>query len=332
MSSPFAEITDVVDLCLTNGSLNPGARGFTREPLHRTNLSGWGRNKRWEYWGIVTPKFVLGLTVSSLDYASVNQFYLLDRETGEEHEISGTVPFGRKVTLPDTLPPFTANATTKNVVVSFADAPDASGVTAIRASVSGIDIDLKAQPGGESLGVVVPWSSRLFQYTLKHPARPMTGTITVHGKHYELPAKKSWGVLDRGRGRWPYSATWNWGAGSGIVRRKRIGLQLGGGWTVGTGATENALFVDGHLDYIPNELAWNYNADDFTQPWTVTGDRVHVTLTPFHVRNASTSALVVSSETHQAFGEWSGWVRRSSGKEVTVDGLVGWAEVSANRW
>ncbi|GAA3592011.1 DUF2804 domain-containing protein [Klugiella xanthotipulae] len=329
MSSPLAEITDAVDLCLTNGTLNPGARGFTRRPLHRTNLTGWGRNKRWEYWGIVTPRFVLGLTISSLDYAAVNQFYFLDRETGEERELGSTVPLGRRVNLPDTLPPFTANATSRNVVLSFAEGGDG---TVIRASVEGIDLDLKAAPGGDSLGVVVPWSTKLFQYTLKDVARPVTGTLTINGERHELPAKTSWAVLDRGRGRWPYSSTWNWGAGSGMVRRKRVGLQLGGGWTVGTGSTENAIFVDGHLDYIPNELGWTFNASDYTQPWTVVGDRVSVTLTPFHVRNASTSALVVSSETHQAFGEWSGWVRRSSGKEISVDGLVGWAEVAANRW
>ncbi|MFC4222264.1 DUF2804 domain-containing protein [Lysinibacter cavernae] len=329
MSSSFAEITDVVDLCLSDGNLNPNARGYTRRPLHRTNLAGWGRNKRWEYWGIVTPRYVLGMTISSLDYASVNQFYLLDRETGKEVEIASTVPLGRKVTLPDTLPPFTARATTKKVVLSFADTAEA---TTIRASVAGIDVDLRAEAGEDSLGVVVPWSSRLFQYTLKDLARVVTGSITVDGVRYDLPAKQSWAVLDRGRGRWPYSATWNWGAGSGIVKRKKVGLQLGGGWTVGTGSTENALFVDGHLDYIPNELGWTFDGNDFMQPWTVVGDRVNVTLTPFHVRNATTNALIVSGETHQAFGEWTGWVRRSSGKEISVDGLVGWAEVAANRW
>ena len=27
-----------------------------------TNLRGWGRNKRWEYWGVVTPTHILGVT------------------------------------------------------------------------------------------------------------------------------------------------------------------------------------------------------------------------------------------------------------------------------
>ncbi|WGD37266.1 DUF2804 domain-containing protein [Lysinibacter sp. HNR] len=329
MSSPFTEITDAVDLCLANGSLNPGARGYTRSPLHRTNLSGWGRNKRWEQWGIITPRYILKLLISNFDYVSASRFYLYDRQTGEEQEIVGTVPFGRRVTLPDTLPPFTANATTKNVVISLMDTPRG---TRVRSSVKGVDVDLQAEPGGESLGVVVPWSPRLFHYALGEVARPVTGVITVRGERYELPTKKSWAVLNRGRGRWPYSAAWNRGFASGMVRRKRVGLQLGGGWTAGTGATQNAIFVDGSMDYIPNELGWTFSTEDLSQPWNIVGDRVNVTLTPFRVRNTGRNRFVMSSETHQAFGEWSGWVRRSSGKEISVDGLVGWVEAASRRW
>ncbi len=46
------EITEPVDLCLPDGRLNPDAVGWTRTPLHTTNLWGWGRAKRWEYWNV----------------------------------------------------------------------------------------------------------------------------------------------------------------------------------------------------------------------------------------------------------------------------------------
>ena len=48
---------------------------------------------------------------------------------------------------------------------------------------------------------------------------------------------------------------WNWGAGSGVVDGRVIGVQVGGRWTDGTGSTENALVVDGRVHKISEELA-----------------------------------------------------------------------------
>ena len=78
------EITEPTDLCQANGRLNKSAVGYSRRPLHRTNLRRWGRNKRWEYWGVVTESHAIGMTISNLDYLAVNQLYVLDRATGEE--------------------------------------------------------------------------------------------------------------------------------------------------------------------------------------------------------------------------------------------------------
>ncbi|WP_455569669.1 DUF2804 family protein [Streptomyces roseolus] len=60
-----------VDLCLPGGRLNPAAVGWTRRPLHSAGPSGWGRRKRREDRGVVTPDHVVGLVASSLDYAGV---------------------------------------------------------------------------------------------------------------------------------------------------------------------------------------------------------------------------------------------------------------------
>ena len=45
----------------------------------------------------------------------------------------------------------------------------------------------------------------------------------------------------RSRGEWPYSITWNWAAGYGLVGERRIRLQSRGDWTDGTGSTEQPM-------------------------------------------------------------------------------------------
>lgn len=315
------EITELVDLC-SGGLLNRHAVGWTRSALHRTNLTS-SRAKRWEYWGIITDDHAIGLTIADLGYAHLEQIYVARLADGKEWIGDSTSMGSLKPGLSDDPPPFTSTASR----LSFAIEPEGHALL----SVTGKDIaaELVVEPGGEALGVVIPWSDKKFQYTLKDLARPVRGTLTLDGETIDLDG---WAVLDRGRGIWPYSMTWNWGAGSGIVDGSWLGLQVGGKWTDGTGLTENALFVEGIAHYIPDELDWTYDLSDPTSPWRVHGPRIDATLTPQHRRKAATNVGIISSRTFQAFGTWSGWARDSDGVRHRLDGLTGWAEEARNRW
>lgn len=316
------EIVAPVDLAVGR-RLNPDAVGWSRRPLHRTALPWTGRVKRWEYWGIVTRRFVLGLTIADLDYANLTQVYAYDRLLDREVTADTTRPGPLRPGLSDDLPPITATSGP----LTFADHGRGTRIVVEHERVR---VALEAVGGDDALGVVVPWSRRRFQYTLKDPARPVTGTIEVDGEREAVLA--GWGVLDRGRGVWPYRKTWNWAAGSGDASGRVLGLQLGGKWTDGTGATENALVVDGRLHHWDDDLTWDYDLDDPASTWTVTGPDVEAVLTPFHRRVASTQLGVVAARTYQAFGRWSGWARTTRGREYRLDGLVGWAEQAHNRW
>jgi hypothetical protein len=321
------ELTEPVDLCGPDGCLNPAAVGWSRRPLHRANLSGWGRNKRWEYWGVITPRHVLGLVVSSLDYAGVSGLYLLDRTTGRETVVDVVTPLARGVALGEHAAAGPASSTSGRLTIEIDQRPD---TISIRAESEEVTVDLRSpRPDQhEALGVVVPWSSRRFQYTLKDVARPVSGRLVVASREHQVDAADSWAVLDHGRGKWPYAMTWNWAAGSGEGR----GIQLGGKWTDGTGMTENALLVEGRIHKIHQELRWEYDRTDWLRPWRIVGERVDVRLTPFHERAARTNLGIIFNETHQCFGHFSGWAATDDGVRVDLDGLIGWAEEARNRW
>lgn len=330
------EIERPVSLTLPDGRLNPDAVGFTRTPLITTDgigrgLRGRGRNKRWEYWAVTTPTHIVAVVTSDIDYAAVHGIWLLDRATGEEisHDAIGVL--GGSVRLPGTLGQGPVRTRTKAVRIAIDELP---GGTRVRARGDRVEVDVVAErpEGHECLGVVVPWTDTLFQYTVKDVARPASGTIRVDGTEHELPTGTSWATLDHGRGRWPYDVRWNWGAGSGTVDGRTIGIQVGGRWTDGTGTVENALVVDGHLSKVSEELVWHYDTDDWLAPWRVTGDTVDLTFTPFHLKRSVTDLKVFASRTHQCFGHWSGTVLDDAGTEVRMADLVGWAEDVHNRW
>jgi hypothetical protein len=288
------EITRPVDLA-RGRRLNPEAVGWSRSPVHRTRIAGWGRTKRWEYWGIVTDRFVVGLTVAGLDYLANCAVYVLDRRTGVETTRSGIRPLHR--------PRFGDDPGDGTLHASAGvgagrvgiEVDDNEGRTSIRVQARGLQVSLEVERAGhDSLAVVVPWSESRFQYTLKDLAYPVTGTVTLDGTTHDLGT--GWAVLDC------------------------------------TGSTENGILVDGRMHKLGEDLRWSYDLTDPAGPWRVRGERLDATLTPFHLRRDITELGVLAVKTHQAFGVWNGTGVLDDGSQVSLDGLVGWAEQSRNRW
>ncbi|MGC9476494.1 DUF2804 domain-containing protein [Streptomyces sp. WG4] len=351
MATHEREITGPVDLCLPDGRLDPDAVGWSRVPLHRANLRGWGRTKRWEYWCVTTPTHLVALTVSDLDYLALNSVYLLEyAAAGREFERTAVVPAGRGVRLPDTVAgtPGAADVvvgperpTRGKVRVEIRDDPAGTRLRArcLTPDRLPLEVDLLVQrpEGHESLSVVVPWSERRFQYTSKHTALPATGRVRIGTETLGFGGDdgEAWAVLDHGRGRWPRTVDWNWGAASGRTDGHTVGLQFGGRWTEGTGSTENGLCVDGRLTKIGEELEWRWSASDPMALWTVrtpSSDQVDLTFTPFHNRSAHTDAGLIVNRTDQCFGHYDGRIRTDDGTEIAVRGLLGWAEDVHMRW
>ena len=330
------EITAEVELCRPDGTLNPDAVGWTRHPLHDTSRigrgrRGWGRAKRWEYWAVTTPTHLIGVTVSSLDYAGVYAVWVHDRRSGETVSHDVIDPLARGASLPARLGDDPARASAGGLTIAI---EAASGGTRLTVDGPRVRLDVLAErpAGHEAMGVVVPWSARRFQYTVKNVARPAQGRLWVDGVEHSVAAGESWAVLDHGRGRWPYAVHWNWGAGSGLVDGRVIGVQVGGRWTDGTGSTENALVVDGRVHKISEELSWSYDTRDWLAPWRVRGDLADLTFTPFWNHSSATNLGILAQRANQCFGHWSGWMRDDAGEPVSVDGVLGWAEDVHNRW
>ena len=333
----LTEITQPVDLCLPSGALNPAAIGWSRHPLHRANqhpaplgslAATWSRTKRREHWSVVTDSHVITLTVNSLNYAAQHQVWILDRTDGSEVEATTIVPLARQVELPETSGGGPVRALTRDLAIAV-DSED--GISRLRVKTPRVKADLHVQTTSESLGVVIPWGDRQFQYTLCASALPVTGRLSIDEQDVPI-GPGSWASLIHGRGRWPYATTFTSAVGSGVVDGLRTGLHLGGLWTDGTGTTENALFLQGRVHYIDEDLTWHYDAADPLTPWAIEGDRVQVELIGFHDRATSTNLGIVATTSTQLAGVWQGWIADDGGRRHRVDGLVGMAEHTQNRW
>jgi hypothetical protein len=336
------ELLQEVDLCLPDGlHLNPEALGWSRRPLHRANLSGFGTNKRWDYWAVLAGDLVVSLVYADVDHFGLADVWWADLQAGTT---GGKAIFLLAADSPIRLPerPATAPLEVDHDGLTM-ELTDDDGGTRLQVRwhesdgrPGRLDVVVALPPGHESLNVVIPWSDEVFNYTSKHQARPARGELVVGDRRWGIggEAGDAWGVLDVGRGRWPAEITWNWGGGAGRSGDHVVGLQFGAKWTEGSGFTENGVLLDGRLTKIGRELDWQYDWDRPMEPWRVVdpGGQLDVTLTPRHDKHTVLPGRDRGSETHQVFGTWAGRIRTDDGVEVTFDALQGFAEEARQEW
>ncbi|HEY7916582.1 MAG TPA: DUF2804 domain-containing protein [Acidimicrobiales bacterium] len=342
MATHEVELTEPVDLCVPDGSaLNPGARGWSRRPLHRANLSGcFGVNKRWDYWAVLAGDLVVSAVYSNIDHFALADVYWVDLATGTSGGRAILAP-ADALELPERPGTVPLQVDLDGLDLRMADDRAGTRITAAWTEQDGrpgrLDVKVELPPGHESLNVVIPWSEAVFNFTSKHQARPAVGELVVGDRVWPIggpDGSDSWGVLDVGRGRWPREITWNWGGGGGRVGDHIVGLQVGAKWTEGSGFTENGLIVDGRLTKLGSELRWEYSWDEPMRPWRIDdpGGQLDMVLTPRFDKYSQVDAGEFGSETHQVFGSWSGRLVTDDGIELRFSGLQGFAEEARQRW
>lgn len=331
------ELRAPLDLCDARGLLAPQAVGWSRRPLVRANLTGHPlRKKRWNFWNWIDPGFVFSVTLADLDYASFCAVRFVDFESGES--VGGTW-LGRpgRFALPEEVERSVAY---RAGGVLYENAWDGDGwqVSFRGPTRQGHAIEARfavQQPAGqESLNVVVPWSRRRFQLNSKHNTLPCEGHVRVGERRYEMRPERCHAVQDWGRGVWPWRSFWNWAVCSGVQEGLRIGVNLGGKWTTGTGANENGILVDGRLHKLMEDVRWEYDPGDDGAAWRVRSEHtsaVDLVLEPRCAERSSLDLGLLGTRGVCCFGRWRGRIG-FDGRSLEIDGLPGWAEEFSHRW
>lgn len=333
------EITEPVVLCDNKGQLNPEAIGFARYPIIQSNLTkNFMRKKKWNYWCIYGENLLFSATISHIDYAAVCFVYILDYETQRFYEKQITIPIGRGVKMPDDVLE-TVAFKNDNLTVQMMHM---QGETHLSVTIPDFDneilhadLHISHPAEDESLNVVIPKSRNIFQFTAKHHTLPTSGFVKIGDKRYDFNPDYSFAVLDYGRGIWQREAIWNWAMASQRLGGRRIGLNFGGKWTDGTGMTENAVFIDGRMTKIHEDVLFTYNSNNFMEPWKIQtkfSDSVDLTFTPFFERVAMTDVKLVRTEVHQLVGYFDGKVRLHDGSSLQIRQMLGCSEEHVAKW
>ncbi len=329
------EITEPVLLCDEKGNLNPEAIGWSRVPLTTANMKGhWPRKKRWNFWNLISPGFVLTITIADIDFGAFCSVSLTDFKTKESFD---TIAFKRYLPMPERVEE-SVSFPGRTVDITMLHKGNAIKVDCLCPDIKGkelrADFVIHKPEGHETLNIVVPWSSERFQMNSKHNTLPAEGVVRLDGKEYVMDPDECHAVQDFGRGMWPYRSYWNWAVCTGRQAGDMIGVNMGAKWTTGTGSNENGICFNGRLYKVMEDLVWEYDMAQPMKPWRVrTGhsDMIDMTLTPFIENTTKIDMGILRTGGTCVFGTWKG-VIRFDGKGVEINDLLGWAEEFSHRW
>nr|WP_106782498.1 DUF2804 domain-containing protein [Lysinibacillus timonensis] len=333
------EIVELTRLCDKKGNLNPEAIGYARKPLIECNLSGhFMRKKKWNSWCIYGEEILFSITISHLDYAAVCNIYFFEYETQRFIEKNITVPLGGNLKMPTkVLEPIQFSNSELNISITNIQSTTYLSVASNNFENETLQAELIIQHPfeDESLNVVIPRNRRQYQFTAKHHTLPTSGFVKIGDRKYKFNSEDCFAVLDFGRGIWPREVVWNRAMASQRLRNQRVGLNFGGRWTDGTGMTENAVFVDGVMTKIHEDVLFTYDQTNFMKPWYITtkfSDHVMLTFHPFFERIAKNELKVAQSVIHQLVGYYSGQVKLEDGSTLLIQQMLGCIEEHVAKW
>ena len=142
------------------------------------------------------------------------------------------------------------------------------------------------------------------------------------------------GLIDWGRGVWPFQHEWYWGSGSAMVDGRRFGFNIGWGFGNTNQATENMFFVDGRATKLDTLRVEHEAAEDRMRPWRFTdpAGRFDVTMQPRFDNFTETNLAIVHTYCHQIFGRFDGFALAEDGERLDIRNMPAFVEHAVNRW
>ncbi len=331
------QITKKTDLLTPSGTLS--AKGYAvrmhlrynREQVKTFPL----KLKEWNFYQIRKGSYVLQMTLGHVSYMCSVAATLMDITTGQKWEF-GTmkplyVPKLDRDPEGESLNVFEG----KDFFLSFQVTGD-QRILEIRGKNKIYDpvdirIVLENHVENEKMVIATPFEkSRQFYLNYKENYYRGAGYVRFGDKIVDFSGCT--GLLDWGRGVWPYRHEWYWGSLTASLEGVPFGFNIGWGFGDLRQATENMIFYNKKA-YKLGVLQVVKDDTDFMKPWQLKDPErdFSMTFTPKWNNETMNRFWVVDTHCDQVFGTFSGSFR-IDGEEKRFENLPGFLEHAVNRW
>lgn len=331
------EITSPTSLLDDNGHL--AAKGYARKMnfiYNRDKVKAFPlKLKEWNFYQIQKDHFVLQLTLGHVSYMCSVAATLMDLDTGKKYEFGTMKP----LFIPelDRNPEMESHISfeDKDYFLSFQVTSD-KRILDVRGKNKtfrhvAIHIELDNDPNNEKMVIATPFEKPT-QFYLNYKENYYHGTGSVQFDDLTVDFDGCTGLIDWGRGIWPYSHQWFWGNLTSHIDGVPFGFNIGWGFGDLSHATENMFFYDkkayklGHLQVERDER-------DYMKPWKFTDPehRLQMTFTPLFDNYTQNKYVVIDTHCNQVFGFFDGHIETGQGTK-NFHHLLAFVEHAVNRW
>lgn len=330
-------ITEPGPVLDAHGVITPGYSNRSLCTYRRRDIKApFYRIKEWDFYQVSNSELCLQFTYGHASYAGQAGIMLFNFRTGEMiADISKLLvfPFG-SLHLPENAE-CDSNVQYDRGGVHLRFLTQNAGNTRLL-SFSAPDFEASItleRKNPNSLVIHIPFDEykTAFYYNQKINCMTARGRAVYKGREYVF-GDDAFGLLDWGRGVWPFHNEWYWSNGTGLVNGEIFGFNLGTGFGNTTRATENMLFYKGgwhKLGRVHFDLGTEY-----LKPWHLHDEegRLDFVLTPSYDRTTKTKLAFIDNCCHQMFGTFSGTAVLDSGERLQLEALPAFAEHAVNNW
>jgi hypothetical protein len=341
------EITEKTNLFNKDGSLVQ--RGWARKPLLYYNKEyigkTWLRIKEWDHYSVLNKDFGFQLTIGDIGYLTQMSYVWLDFNKKFRDGKSEFKFFTKSKLLPlSSLEDSIIEFPSKKFAAKLEKRGNQRIITINDPTFMGKGIKgtikLDDKPEWDNTVVVTGYKEdpRLFYYNHKINMMPAEGLIQIGEREYKFNPDNSFGLMDWGRGIWPYHTHWLWGSACGRVNEVPVAFNIGYGFGLvgseeGATHTENIIFYDGKAHKI-DEVKFHHEDRDPTKSWSFMSndEKFSMILEPLIPHKEKINFGLIYLNSSMLHGLYTGELVLDNGETIHIENLLGHAEDIYWRW
>ena len=313
--------------------------GWARRMNYLYNRDQAKRNpfnlKEWNFYQFIKNRWVVQLTIGHVSYACSVTATLLNLDTGEKREVSRTRLFHVPTLDTDPEGPSVNEFRDKGFLMRFEVTERErrltfSGKSGQWGDVS-IRLDVENGPANEKMVIATPFA-KPHQFYLNYKENYYRASGSARFGELDVSLDGASGLLDWGRGIWPYRHEWWWGSLTAqLDDGAEFGFNIGWGFGDLSHATENMYFYRRKaykLGTLQVEREGGY-----MDPWHLKDGEgmLELHFRPIYDNYTQNKLLVVDTHCNQVYGLFDGWAVTDEGR-VEFRDLLAFIEHAVNRW
>ena len=291
--------------------------------------------KEWNFYQFIKDTYSLQLTIGHVSYACSINATLIDLRNGNRHEI-GAFKLLKTPKLDLDPEGYSYNEyKDENLFMSF-EVFEEKRILIVKGKNEKykdveIRLDIENDINNEKMVIATPFKKKnQFYLNYKENYYKVIGFVKFDNE--EINFDNATGLIDWGRGIWPYKHEWFWGNLTSHIDNVPFGFNIGWGFGNLSFATENMFFYNKKA-YKLGHLKVSRNESNYMDPWHLIDENGDMELffTPIYDNYTFNKILFVNTHCDQVYGYFKGYIKVNN-KKIEFDNILAFIEHAVNKW